>query len=161
MNGSTVHIFEAASLGKGPFKVSHVTTEGGNCEYCSTLIVFRFYIKGQDSKVFFVGSDCVMKTGDAGLIKVVAAEVKKRQKELRLKREAEKLAKLKEIMSDFGNLDKLRALPSPYRWDKNGTLLSYVERHRQYGSKTELLKLHKLVMQALFPKVPEELQSAD
>ncbi len=96
-----VHIFEAAGLGKGPFHLSHVTDgEGGNCQFCNTAIRYRFYIKGQDKRVFFVGSDCVMKTGDNGLMQVVAEEVKRRMKEARQERNRKAAEDLKGFLAD-------------------------------------------------------------
>ncbi len=150
-NNEMIHLFEAAGLGKGPFKLHSVTAEGGHCQYCSTPIVFRFYLMGRDGSVFFVGSDCVMKTGDAGLMKVVEMEVKKRQKELREKREAAKMAAIKDSLSRQEVQDRLAAQPHPNRFfAKNGkTMKDYVAYIMRYGGKTAQLKLAKDILQPI------------
>lgn len=84
-----IHKFEAAGLGKAPFvflgyyedrggrKMETATgltvTVGspgqpmGTCEYCGTGIAICCRIQSADGNVFIVGSDCVLKVGDAGL----------------------------------------------------------------------------------------------
>lgn len=145
-----VHVFEAAGLGKGPFKLKSVTAEGGHCEFCNTAIVFRFYIKGQDTRVFFVGSDCVMKTGDVGLMRVVEAEVKKRQAELRAKRDAEKMAAIKDRLADPAVIAELSAKPHPHSWyAKQGkTMKDYIDYIMRYGGKTARVALAKTLLPA-------------
>lgn len=135
---NTVHVFETAGLGVGPFALSHVTGEGGNCEFCGTSIVWRFYIKGVDGNTFFVGSDCVMKTGDAGLMRKVEAEVKRRQNEARAKRESEKLETLKTLLADVTVQNKCRAIPHPvgYHAKKGLTFLDYCNWCYKYAGKT-------------------------
>ena len=144
----TIHVFEEAGLGKGPFKLHHVTAEGGRCEYCNTVIVFRFYIQGKDSRIFFVGSDCVMKTGDLGLIKVVEKEVKKRQAELREKRDEAKLQELKDFIKNPDNIKKLNEQPHPnaYFANQGKTQKDYLEYMIKYACKTTKLKLAKKLL---------------
>lgn len=146
----TVHIFQAAGLGVGPFKLNHVSGEGGNCQYCNTSIVWRFYLNGIDGSTFYVGSDCVMKTGDAGLMKIVDAEVKRRMAEARKVREDAKLATLKESMKDASVLEKLAKLPHPNAYyARNGrTLASYATWIMKFGGKTAMLNLGKLIAKA-------------
>lgn len=76
-----LHLFERAGLGKAPFRVvgfaelkfkafaDAPTQCGGSCDYCGTGIIDAFYIQGSDGRKFKVGSNCVEKTGDAGLIR--------------------------------------------------------------------------------------------
>lgn len=98
------HIFEAAGLGlapfrcvgcyvdKGPRDLGNGLTAGapgqpmGTCDYCGTGILYCFRIVSSDGKSFVVGSDCVAKTGDAGLRKVVDAELKRQKDEATDKR---------------------------------------------------------------------------
>jgi hypothetical protein len=147
---NTVHIFQAAGLGVGPFKLNHVSGEGGHCQYCGTSIVWRFYLNGIDGSTFFVGSDCVMKTGDAGLMKVVDAEVKRRMTEARHNREDAKLAALKESMKDVNVLAKLATLPHPNAFHaRNGkTLANYAIWIMRFGGKTSMINLGKLIAKA-------------
>lgn len=147
---NNTHVFEAAGLGHGPFTLSHVTGEGGCCEFCGTSIVWRFYIKGIDGSTFFVGSDCVMKTGDAGLMRKVDAEVKKRQNDARKVRENAKIQTLQAMLNDESVKAKLGALPhpTPYLAKKGGTFLSYalwMMVHAGNAGKLDLLrKIQKL-----------------
>lgn len=143
-----IHVFEAAGLGKGPFHLSSVTEEGGHCQYCNTAIVFRFYIKGQDSRIFFVGSDCVMKTGDVGLMRVVEREVKKRQAELRQKREEQKMAAIRDRLTDPAVIAEFTTQPHPYAYYANQgkTKLDYINWILRFGGKTAKLDLAKIVL---------------
>lgn len=75
-----IHKFEAAGLGVAPFRCVAVrqnlfplgdgtSKPGGTCDFCSNGIMWEFVIKGADGRTFKVGSDCVAKTGDAGMIR--------------------------------------------------------------------------------------------
>lgn len=46
----------------------------GSCAFCGTAIMHNFIIESADDRRFVVGSDCVARTGDAGLIKEVKRE---------------------------------------------------------------------------------------
>src|SRR5690348_11206782 len=86
--GSTVHCFERAGLGAAPFECVGMNENtyqacpgapvqpGGMCDYCGSSIRFEFLIRSRDGKLFKVGSDCVHKTSDAGLRRVVDAKVR-------------------------------------------------------------------------------------
>ena len=98
-----VHVFEAAGLGKAPFafvgwyedRGPKVMGDGytvgapgqpmGTCEYCGTGIAICCQVQSSDGRTFVVGSDCVAKTGDAGLKKKVdelkAEAIRKKQGE--------------------------------------------------------------------------------
>ena len=82
-----LHVFTRSGLGLAPFRCvgvyqdigpktmadgSQVGSEGqamGTCAHCGTGIADCYQIKSADGKVFSVGSSCVNKTGDVGLIK--------------------------------------------------------------------------------------------
>ena len=94
------HKFELAGLGQSPFTVigyrkniyvaCHGAPQqpGGSCAYCGTGIMNEFLIKSSDGKTFTVGSDCVLKTGDAGLTKTVKTlEGQARREAARIKRQ--------------------------------------------------------------------------
>lgn len=78
-----VHKFEKAGLGKAPYTYTGFEARtfqacpgapiqvGGSCDYCYTGIINTFYFKSADGKTFKVGSDCVKKAGDAGMVKSV------------------------------------------------------------------------------------------
>lgn len=117
MTEITVHAFEKAGLGKAPFRcvgMASIPSTGlleanpdaynnamkmlpndvgcGTCDFCGTAIMHNFIIKGsgEGDRRFVVGSDCVARTGDAGLVKLVRAE---RLKIVREKREASRAMK--------------------------------------------------------------------
>ena len=88
--GSSMHVFESAGLGKAPYKFLGVEelrgpiqlgngvscgSPGqpmGSCQYCSTGIAYLFWLQPSDGgKPFYVGSDCIFKSGDAGLRRVI------------------------------------------------------------------------------------------
>lgn len=119
MTTATLHKFEAAGLGAAPYKSVGVEVKhyqaypgaplqvGGSCDYCATGIVNMFWLESADGKTFKVGSDCIKKAGDKGLMKVVAeAERKaravkadaKRQKDLETRRAV--AAELTAILAD-------------------------------------------------------------
>jgi hypothetical protein len=80
MNAPPIHRFEAAGLGTAPFTVEGMRVmkyqacqgapiqPGSSCDYCGQGIMLVFAIRGADGRRFKVGCDCVLKTGDAGII---------------------------------------------------------------------------------------------
>jgi hypothetical protein len=81
---AVVHVWEAQGLGDAPFKCVGCRDLGatcGACDACNTPIRYEFEIEARDGRRFVVGSDCVEKTGDWGLVKYIkplkAAMVKK------------------------------------------------------------------------------------
>lgn len=113
-----IHVFEKAGLGKAPFRcvaVASIPSASlaasnpeayrnalrelprdvgcGTCNYCGTAIMHNFIIQSSDYRRFVVGSDCVAKTGDAGLIKAVRGE---RAKMLKAQRVAARTVKFEE-----------------------------------------------------------------
>src|ERR1019366_8550255 len=97
----TVHLFETAGLGKAPYKYlgcevlrgpltlpdgTQVGSFGqpmGSCCYCSTGIAYLFWLESTDGRKFFVGSDCIYKSGDAGLKHIIDPIVAQHNKEIR------------------------------------------------------------------------------
>lgn len=111
MTDVVIHAFEKAGLGRAPFRcvglasipssslAEHNPTAYNNamamlpkglgcgtCDFCGTAIMHNFIIQGsgEADKRFVVGSDCVARTGDAGLVKQTRGE---RLKVVREKRE--------------------------------------------------------------------------
>lgn len=115
-----IHVWETKGLGKAPFRVRGVislpSTEVaeknpmayqslmaevcqqsramgigcGTCNVCGTGIMNNFVIESADRKRFVCGCDCVLNSGDAGLISQVDYIKRKAARE---KREAARLAK--------------------------------------------------------------------
>lgn len=148
------HVFETAGLGKAPFRfvgmkeqdlcygqailnraeyqrtgILVTTKPGGTCAYCGNYIVNMCDIVSADGKRFHVGTDCVLKAGDAGLRKLVSAAVAKRERAQRAARDARKTAEAKSVLSDETARAKLAALPHPntYRAQNGATLLDWAE----------------------------------
>lgn len=78
-----MHVFESAGLGVAPFRVSQFIEMGGNCAYCGTKIKLSCVVSDADGKTFVVGSDCVRKTGDKGIVKQLSDAEKRRRAEAR------------------------------------------------------------------------------
>lgn len=134
-----VHVFELVGLGKAPFRFvgfwqmpskgmqeSNPTayqaalaehphpTNGmgiGSCHYCGTPIATHCLIESADGQRFFVGSDCVQKTGDAGL----AAGLRKMKRDANRERNEAKRRALTPTLSALvnENADLLVSLPHP------------------------------------------------
>jgi len=78
-----VHVFERTQGHPGPYRVIGYADRvyqacqgapiqpGASCEHCGTAIRHTYTIRAADGFTFVVGSDCVAKTGDAGLIKEI------------------------------------------------------------------------------------------
>lgn len=117
-----IHDFERAGLGKAPFRCvgmhtslgpirmagpGGVTIEVGSpgqpmgcCAYCGQGIADCYTVKSADGKTFTVGCDCVRRTGDAGMKKVVNALVAKKNREKRHALENADIAYLAEQLGD-------------------------------------------------------------
>lgn len=115
MTDTAIHCFEKAGLGKAPFRcvgIASIPSASmaehnpvaynnamamlprdlgcGTCNYCGIAIMHNCIILSADGRRFVVGSDCVARTGDAGLIQVVRKE---RAKVLREGREVKRRLK--------------------------------------------------------------------
>lgn len=103
---TTTHKFTLTGLGEAPFRFLGVsenafrnadgtTRAGGTCDHCGTCIRWEFRIRSADGVKSKVGSDCIMKAGDRGLINAAKAEQNRRKREAAgAKREAAWQAKL-------------------------------------------------------------------
>jgi hypothetical protein len=71
-----VHLFELSGLGTAPFRFSALTKneKGCSCDYCGHFIKNECWIIDSQGNRFKVGTDCVAKTGDAGLISKLSLE---------------------------------------------------------------------------------------
>lgn len=108
------HAFERANLGKAPFRcVGYFESvwqahqgaplqPGTSCDYCGQGIRHAFRIRAADGFEFKVGSDCVMRTGDAGLIKAsrTLPEVKQARRAQAQARDAAIVAEWTALMGD-------------------------------------------------------------
>lgn len=80
-----LHSFTQSGLGQAPFSLcapSHPDAQKNTaffCEHCGRMLRNRYFVRAADGKVSVVGSSCVEKTGDAGLV----AGIKRQQRELK------------------------------------------------------------------------------
>lgn len=92
-----IHVFEEAGLGKAPFYFEDIHEGWTSCDHCGRSIYWQFSIASSDGKHFIVGSSCVAKTGDYGLIsKVNAADKAAKKKRAQEKKEAGRRAMIRE-----------------------------------------------------------------
>lgn len=117
-----IHVFEKSGCGIAPFKligmwqmpskslqeanpdaynnaIRTAPIKGiGCCAHCWTGIIYHYIIQDVNGKQFVVGSECVNKTGDSGLI----SRIKEMKKEVaKVKREAKIDAKLAQRKADL------------------------------------------------------------
>ena len=139
-HGPQYHVFERAGLGKAPFRfvfayekrgpldlgnghmVGAPGQPMGTCQFCGQDIAICCVIKSADDKTFEVGSDCVAKTGDAGLrkaVRKVAADAQKARETARWQAAKERLN------SDNGLRARLINRKSPNKARPNDTGLDW------------------------------------
>lgn len=115
MGEGTVHKFERAGLGKAPFHFIRFETRVGpirypdgtevgapgqamgTCDYCGTGIADCYVIRSSDGQEFIVGSTCVGKTGDKGLVNMVKREANRIKQKRTREREEKRIAAAREI----------------------------------------------------------------
>lgn len=149
------HKFEIAGLGKAPFKLvgyrelkfqacaDAPVQPGGSCDYCGTAIIGAFLIKSSDGKTFKVGCDCVNKTGDAGLKRVVAQEKTK----LRKIKDQARIATAVDRLWDPELREKLAQQPHPTFPEK--TLLDWINWMIDHAGNAGKVRVARVIEQAL------------
>jgi hypothetical protein len=165
MSDVAVHPFERAGLGKAPFHFAGLidqqvnaggervlgetggctmtTHVGGSCDYCGTYIVEMYKVRSADGKTFKVGSDCIMKVGDAVLTKPVKDDLKRR----RLAREQKRIIAARTL---YPTLPTLRLVPHPNDSiaKRGGTMFDYIDFLLKSGGRTGKLKAARMVEKA-------------
>lgn len=159
---SIIHKFESAGLGKAPFRVTGMSekrcsgqpnaqgvTVGspgqpcGTCDYCGTGIANCYEITSSDGKTSIVGSDCVAKTGDTGMIDLVKRAENKRKT---VKRHETEKSKIEEMYPLFQAAIQSEA-SKPHPWDsysKDGfTMADYLQSCWNVSGASGRLKLIK------------------
>lgn len=119
---TTLHTFEKAGLGTAPFRCvgmceipsSSLAASNpdayrmamadlprglsiGSCAYCGMGLKYNFIVMGATGRRFVVGSECVNRTGDAGLVKSVKGERSRIAAEKRVARNAKAAAERKAV----------------------------------------------------------------
>lgn len=151
---STIHPWEAAGLGKAPFRFVGVDTKRGpirfvdpktgvemqvgspgqpmgTCDYCSAGIADCYRIRSADGKTFVVGSDCVARVAVKGdpVLAEVDREVAKLRRQRTVSRNAARIESAASALESDAVRSALASMPHPSAYSaKNGrTLLDYVE----------------------------------
>ena len=121
-----IHAFERAGLGTAPYQFLGVekisfqaapdapSQPGGSCDFCGTGIHFHYRLRSADGRTFKVGSDCILKSGDAGLRRVVADQERHaRQDKARVKTAAQIVYISAAVVRFHEHLDIFQSLPHP------------------------------------------------
>ena len=135
-NLDSVHKFERAGLGKAPFRFigmyedrgphkfagpGGTTIEIGSpgqpmgvCKYCGTGIAICCKVRSADGNEFVVGSDCIAKVGDEGMVKTIkrSPEYRAHQRRLREDLDIRKTQELRKLLAE--NEAALTAIP--HKW---------------------------------------------
>lgn len=140
-----LHRFEAAGLGKAPFRCVGVERRVGPinlgnglevgapgqpmgcCDYCGQGIAECYAIVSADGREFIVGCDCVSKTGDAGLKIVVAQHERTKRRKATETRNARAIEALDCLLYDPRTLEAAALLPHPLAWraERGDTLATW------------------------------------
>ncbi len=151
-----IHKFEQAGLGLAPYKVTGWDREvykaspdapiqpGGTCDYCGQGIMYVFNIESSDGKRFDVGSDCVLKSGEAGIVNMwfVKDEVKIHKAEMRRAKDRTTIAQGNILLRE--NRDMLATTPHPHGFE-NKTLADYADWMFKTAGITGQVKTAKLI----------------
>ena len=136
----SIHKFERAGLGKAPFRCigferrtfqaapGAPVQAGGSCDYCSTAITDHYIIRGADGSEFKVGSSCVAKAGDRGLVNEAKKRANKIKRAALAERNAARIAAAITVLRTLVARKKLRAVDHTHKWaaDKGLTALDQV-----------------------------------
>ena len=160
-----VHVFEAAGLGKAPFRfvglayqhmaygmrvigqvrgVEISTTPGGSCAYCGTAITNMYNIESADGNQFHVGCECVNKANDAGLKKQVDAARKLADKAKREQGKRDKATSDRELCLGY-QIGLLASQPHPHpALAADGMTLfdwaKFMILHKNYGTLANVIR---------------------
>lgn len=126
MSETTVHVFERAGLGLAPFRYIGYERKtyqaapgapiqpGASCDYCGTGIIDTCRIQSADGRTFKVGSTCVNRTGDRGLVDPVKRAIRREKAEQRKTKEIFRIEAALALLDSRPDLqDRFRGLPHP------------------------------------------------
>jgi len=130
---ATIHVFESAGLGRAPFRFvgfevvvyqacpGAPVQSGSSCDYCGQGIRNVCWVEDADGKRFKVGPDCVLKTGDRGIVDPVKRAVNRAKREAKAKLDAARIARCRENMGRSEVEQAMRAAPHPSADSDMGT----------------------------------------
>lgn len=158
----TVHAFELAGLGKAPFRFLGLSREvyqaipgdpecpiqpGASCDFCGQAIYNVCRILSADGRTFKVGCDCVAKTGDKGLRKVVDAATRKVAADKRAAKAAVVAEALEAALADDAVRAQLATAPHP-RGFEGKTLLDWADWMMAHAGARGRLEVAKAIAKA-------------
>lgn len=118
------HVFTKSGFGEAPFVFIDLETRkyqacpgapvqpGGACQFCGESIMYVCIIRSACGKVSEVGTTCVLKCGDSGLIKAYKTSPQARKLASELRQKADEKVKLEwaNIMQDEAKCEKLSSI---------------------------------------------------
>ena len=169
MSETKIHRFQEAGLGQAPFRLVDVVRKVGpirvdldgggwaevgapgqpmgTCAYCGMGIAECCVIESADGKRFDVGNVCVGKTGDAGLKKVVDAQLKNLRNNLRREKDYARIREAAQVLADNPAVaEALRDMAHPVIPGR--TYLDYVNYTMDRGSRTARVRVSKQIEKA-------------
>ena len=163
------HVFELKGLGQAPYTYIRCVDRGhrshSDCKFCGTGIRYEFWLRSADGKEFFVGSDCIFKSGDVGLTKTVKSVKKDQARQVReAKKQAEfeirKTQWAEELIQKKQNwLDENPDCVPVLNWARtqSGIPKSMIDNFEQWGnlSVNQIVFLKKLYNEAHSPVVKQ------
>jgi len=157
-----IHVFERAGLGRAPFRCVGVSQNlyplgdgtskpGGTCAYCGTGIEWECWIHSADGLTFPVGTDCVERTGDEGLIKAykTSADYRAAQAAKREIRDQKVTRELADLLDDPHVQYILHALPHPNPARTDESLLDHAEWMRKNAGASGRKRILKAIRAAV------------
>ena len=161
MTSEPIHPFEAAGLGKAPFRFDGIADNvysvapghsqpGGTCKFCYRGIRYEFWVVSADGKRFTVGSECIRKIEAKGSPLRSAAERELRDQ----KRQAKHHRLIVRTNAAMAALEQDEALlanmPHPHPAYANRlTLRDYAEWMLQNAGDTGQTKICKIIETAM------------
>lgn len=111
------HCFDRSGLGKAPYRVTQMVEGRGSCDYCGNGIVYQVHVASADGKFFKVGTDCMGRCGDAGLIKAFKKhpDFRRIQREKRQLLDSKKVAAWDALINASETIAKLQGVTVPGR----------------------------------------------
>jgi hypothetical protein len=133
------HVWEIAGLGLAPYSyVGHSSDHyqacpgapvqvGGSCDYCGQGIVEMYRFRSADGRTFKVGSECVKRAGDAGLVKMIAADVRAHNRAVLHERQDARIAAAVALLPSVRDALTSQRHPNEWRAAQGETLMGWVE----------------------------------
>jgi hypothetical protein len=155
-----IHKFEAAGLGKAPFRFVGVVEKtfkngdgtekaGSSCDYCSTGIRYEFWCVSSDNRKFKVGCDCIYKIEATTKLRSDVEKAELRVKKANQQaRDAERIANAKAKLA--ANADLLANQPHPvdYLAKQGKTMRNYAEWLLANGGNAGRIRAAKMIDRA-------------